>query len=857
MVDVTQGVLFIDGEPQHVQPLPWKLLVAMVEAPRELFDRERLMDLLWPGQVVVADEALSKVVSRLRTVLDEPVVRTIRGRGYRLDADVQPVVTSVAMSALPMRGREHELQQLRTWVQERRPLITILGPAGVGKTRLAQALIPSQIDAIWVDLRAAEDHHGLVIGMAASLGGKATLKSITQTLASLEDVLIVLDNAEQVIDAIRPLIGQIQDAVPHARFLLTSRLTLSEDGEHVLELAPLGLASCVQLIRDRLTTTVGDQELEKVARSVDGLPLSLVVAIARLRALGPQSFLDEIATEGPHPVTRTLSESLSRSWRLTHRDDRHALGRLSAWVASFDLRQANVVLPAKRPAGDVLQSLRDQSWLIREMDGRFRMLPSIRKFVLDHANPTEVHAGSQLHGAWFVTLFSDALDQHGGVIPPRSTIFRTLVEHLDDLIAATRRALAIDDGALAAGCVRAAQCVLIERGPAPLLRTLLETTLAIAPLRDLPSLYAGLANILIWYDEAQQSLSMIEEAVRHAEALGDPQILQLQRSKLAQYTYRAGHWQEGRKLALELLEEPNLDPLAAIHANTTLGWYGIRHSDFAATQHWFGTVYELATHHRQPESASMAVRGLGLSNLQRGRIAVATQQLREYLDYQVDMGRVQQEPDARNHLAIALILDEAWDEGRAELRAALHLATHGGHGRMALFALANFATLEIEAGLPEQAQPHVAQALKDERIRRLPYYELLIRTLGARAMLQAGDLVSASGQLERSEPLLLKLPSGVHAYWWDCKAEAAAYAERWADARRFAERSIEVQPQGLMFNTALRRSCLLATACAQLGDPLAARRWLNEAEQTLAKSDQGPDGQLGREVAATSNRVRA
>ncbi|WP_061290826.1 ATP-binding protein [Herbidospora cretacea] len=294
-------------------------------------------------------------------------------------------------------GRETEIALVGELLAAHR-LVTLTGPAGTGKTRLALHVAAGLPRAVLVDL--------------------APLAPGDDVTAAFDDVLrgagartVVVDNCEHV--PVAPLLTGLLRTMPGLRVLATSHGPLGVPGERVCEIAPLPLppesagpeevlaAAATRLFADRaasvspgFTVTAGNaRDVARVCRRLDGLPLALELAAARVRAFTPAelvSLLDSrftLLTDGPIGRHRTLEEALRWSYDLLGDDERLLLGRLSVFPGEFDYDTATEVLaypPLDRPAMTRLfPRLLDRSLLSRRRVGettRYRLLDSVRQF---------------------------------------------------------------------------------------------------------------------------------------------------------------------------------------------------------------------------------------------------------------------------------------------------------------------------------------------------------------------------------------------------------------------------------------------------------------------------------------------
>ncbi|WP_245679579.1 ATP-binding protein [Actinomadura hibisca] len=344
-------------------------------------------------------------VERLVTVL------AAEGRAGNLPAEVTRFV-----------GRAQELAEVADLV-ERERLVTLCGPGGVGKTRLALRLAadlrPSFADGAWlVELSALREPQLLPRLVAEALG--LCDQTARDAVQSLEDylsdrhLLLVLDTCEHMVDACAMLAELLLRAAPRLHVLVTGRQPLDLLGEHTYALPPLAVADAgsgpdpdsdsggdsVALFADRAAASAPGFEITpdnraqvaRLCRRLEGIPLAIELAAVRLRTMS----LDQIAARlddrfrvlgtarTRHARHQTLHAAVSWSHELCTPEEQALWGRLSVFPGDFDDRAAEAVCTGGPACGDVLDllgALVDKSVLLRDRDtGRYRMLDTLREF---------------------------------------------------------------------------------------------------------------------------------------------------------------------------------------------------------------------------------------------------------------------------------------------------------------------------------------------------------------------------------------------------------------------------------------------------------------------------------------------
>ncbi len=341
-------------------------------------------------------------------------------------------------------GRTAELDLLARLLEnpdER--LITLVGPGGVGKTRLLVEAVSrsSPGETIYVDGAALERPEFVLPALVDLLDidpsvDRPSSEVLSEHLSGRR-LTILFDNLEHLLDAAVDLAALVR-ALPGLRLVATSRAPMHISGERLVPLEPLatggqqtvaGAASvAAQLFIDRATLTGKLDEpteadlalIETICARLDGLPLAIELAAARLRALSLPALLAlltnqlAVLTGGPRDTSarhHALRATIAWSYDLLDEDEQRLLRELGVFTESFALQAVNAVCtPAERETIDLLESLFDQALLMRaedELDGepRYRMLTAIRDFALDRLR--EAGEETQLrarHAAWFLEL---------------------------------------------------------------------------------------------------------------------------------------------------------------------------------------------------------------------------------------------------------------------------------------------------------------------------------------------------------------------------------------------------------------------------------------------------------------------
>jgi len=414
---------------------------------------------------------------------------------------VREVPNSLPAERNSFVGRHGDLHELDERLQRGARLISVTGFGGTGKTRLVQHFgwrsLGDFVGGVWYcDLSNATTLDGLcgavAQGLDVPLGKTEPVEQLSHAIAGRGPCLVVLDNFEQIVGHASATLGRWLDHAIDARFIVTTRTRLGLDGEEVFDLPPLDNAEAIRLFFDRAMAIQKDFRLTEatvplLARLVDlldGLPLAIELAAARVSLLPLQDMLDRmhdrfglLRSAGGRPSRQsTLRAAFNWSWDLLPPVDRSALAQLSVFDGGFTLRALERIVVVDRTEDvemiDVLQSLIEKSWVRRVSSERFGLLASVR----DYGSAQLDRAGSELrrqtetrHWAYY------------GSLDERAATADHCVE-IENLVVATRRATAACAAAAATDCLERTWYALRLCGPA---RSAIELADGVRRLADL------------------------------------------------------------------------------------------------------------------------------------------------------------------------------------------------------------------------------------------------------------------------------------------------------------------------------------------------------------------------------------
>ncbi|USX54265.1 BTAD domain-containing putative transcriptional regulator [Lentzea sp. HUAS12] len=352
-------------------------------------------------------------------------------------------------------GRDEDLRRVAEWLRESR-LVTLVGPGGTGKTRLAVEVAHREPGEVaFVDLSATADVVRALLdgigvresGMLAS-GPVGAGQRLRAALAS-RHVLLVVDNCEHVIDDAARVLGGVLAACPDVRVLATSREPLGITGETLSPVTALDDDAATRLFLDRAQAVkpgfhAGHEVVAEVCRRLDGIALAIELAAARVRTLPLAEItarLDDrfrLLSKGSRtaaPRHRTLHAVVEWSWDLLTDAERDLAARFTVFSGGARLDAVTTVCQSDV---DTLTSLVDKS-LVEVADDRYRMLETVRAFCATHA-PDLRHE----HARWFLARAQEA-EPHLRAADQIAWLDRLAADH-DDLVAAVTWATTHDLG---------------------------------------------------------------------------------------------------------------------------------------------------------------------------------------------------------------------------------------------------------------------------------------------------------------------------------------------------------------------------------------------------------------------------
>ena len=441
-----ERLLLADGAPVKLGGRAFDTLVALLERRDRVVSKHELMDVVWP-KLVVEENNLQAQVMALRKVMGPSAIATVPGRGYRIalpveaigapartvatvpEAAAAPRPTNLPANLPPMLGRAEDLGALTALVRAH-GLVSIVGAGGIGKTRLAQELVADLAhawpDGAWlVELSSLADPALVASAVARVVGVTVPVdrpaSDVVAAVLRNQRMVLALDNCEHLLDGVVAFVEALRTAAPYVRLLVTSQEPLKAVDEHVYRLATLAAPpagaedvtrySAVEMFvaaaraadpRFALTRR-NAAAVAEICRHLDGIPLALQLAAARVPLLGIEGLrarLTErfhVLTGGARTVLRrhqTLRGALEWSHGLLTAEEQAVFRRLSVFAGTFTLEAAQqVAADATLSDWQVLEhlgALVDKSLVVAEGEDtpRYRLLESTRAFALERLGET-------------------------------------------------------------------------------------------------------------------------------------------------------------------------------------------------------------------------------------------------------------------------------------------------------------------------------------------------------------------------------------------------------------------------------------------------------------------------------------
>ena len=421
---------------------------------------------------------------------------------------VREIRHSIPLERDSFVGRQEPLQALARKFADGARLVSVLGMGGTGKTRLATRFALTWLGdfpgGVWFcDLSQARTvdgiHFAIAQGLDVPLGKTDPAMQLAHAVAGRGKCLVILDNFEQVARHAEAIVGPLLDRAAQAKFIVTTREVLGIVGEETFTLAPLPTGDAVTLFLSRAESAragfclAADDRtaIEQLVKMLDGLPLAIELAAARVRVMSPRTLLARMnerfkllwSNGGRRDRQTTLRAAFDWSWELLSPPEMTALAQLSVFEGGFTLETAEAVLDLSGStdapwAADVVQWLVDKSFVRQVAGERFDLLESVREYAAEHLRTSGRYPGSGPHAE----LAAQTRHwRHFAALDERAAAANGSIE-ANNLVAACRRAVANGDAVSAVGAMAGAWAALRLCGPFQVALSLVQAVATVAPL---------------------------------------------------------------------------------------------------------------------------------------------------------------------------------------------------------------------------------------------------------------------------------------------------------------------------------------------------------------------------------------
>jgi len=694
-------------------------------------------------------------------------------------------------------GRHDALLALARKFETGARLVSVLGMGGTGKTRLATRFALTWLGefpggVLFCDLSQARTVDGILLAVGQSLelglNNNDPLVQITQAIALRGKCLVILDNFEQVARHAEATLGTMLNRAPLANFLVTTREVLGVVGEEVLALAPLQAKDAASLFLRRAESAkqglsvngTDDVAIRKLVTMLDGLPLAIELAAARMRVMTPSDLLMRMnerfnllsSRSGRQDRQATLRAAFDWSWDLLNASEMAALAQLSVFEGGFTLQSAQAVVALGSPHGsldvvDVVGLLVDKSF-VRSLDnGRFDLLESVREYAAEHLRTTGRFSGSgetaalaaqMRHWHYFAGLDERAATAQRGI-------------EVNNLVVACQRASIAGDTEAAVGTLMGAWYVLSLTGPFRAGVDLAASVAAMAGLNERQSADIDwvAASAFDQLGQVSQALAHLESGLALAHAVGHQPgearlLLTAASQQLAQNRFFEALSTLDRALSIA---QSSTDLSLQCKVLFALGNLADVQTNHVQAQHYYASALALAREIGDKRMEGGLLGNLGGLHHDQGRLESACENYEQALALAHQVGDRRWEGNARCNLGLVHHEQGKSDQAQLEFQKALTIALEVGHVRLQGTVLCNLGIVleakqaESDALLHFSRAVVVAQDLEDFRLEGQfrGYMGLLQARMHhfpeARSCLAAGEAMLLKAQDNTSLALLL------------------------------------------------------------------------------------------------------
>ena len=697
-------------------------------------------------------------------------------------------------------GREAERVQLEDLLLEAR-LVTLLGPGGAGKTRLALQFAAHHRrkfpGGVWFcdlsEARSTDDILRLTAqALQVPLVQKDPRAQLADAIAGHGLMLLILDNVEQVASSVAELVRTWLGRAPRCGILVTSRILLGIGGERVLPVTPLPLADAVQLFVERARAVVPDFSLsadrralvEELVQRLDGLSLPIELAAARLQVFSLTQLQSRLSnrfrllrsTRRDHPGRQsTMRAVIDWSWALLSPVEQSALAQCSIFRGGFDLTAVESVVALDAFADppwpeDVLQVLLNNSLVqvvsTRSDTRRFQLLESIRDYAAEKLKASGQSGAVQLrHGRYYARMGGpeaiELFQKHG-----KSKRNWNISQDLENLIAAIDTLQQHGASTPMGHCAMAAAEIFDLVGPLQSGIQLIERVLRHDALSvELQShLLRILSRLLYRIGRMEEAQAQCRASLDLAHAAGVDLLVGLARNTMGILLHTQGEVQQAQE---------NYERAARLHRQIgTRRFEGIALSNLGNLLQQQGDRVQARTHFEAALQIQQTIGNRNSEGYVLGSLAVLCQQEGNLQEAQAHFevalhihrqtGNRHAEGSTLGNLAILCKERGEVQEAREHYEAALHIHRQTGNRTSEGIVLGNLGTTLLRLGRPREAKAHYEAALRIHRAVGNRRSEGIVQTALGSLAYKSGNIAEAQAHLEAALQLHRAVRNRMH-----------------------------------------------------------------------------------------------
>jgi predicted ATPase/DNA-binding SARP family transcriptional activator/Flp pilus assembly protein TadD len=727
-------------------------------------------------------DALSRTgqVARARQVYRDFVQRLQADLGVAPSAELKAIHDALGVSAPAgtvaprlleddgFVGRTVELRRaVSLLTQDDCRLLTVTGPGGVGKTRLAQRVVREcaslfEDGATFIaleDLATADELGGRLAGeLGIALKGRADAFDQVVDALRAHHALLVLDNFEHLVDA-APRLERLFAACPRVKAVVTSRVRLGLGTEWLLPLTGLPVPepedvgeiesfdavrlfdAAARRVDPGFDATSEPEQMIAICRAVDGLPLALELAAAWTRVLSCRDIAAELqrsgellqSTDGSRPARHASIQAVfEQSWQLLAESERQALARLSVFRGGFSASAARAVGGVALP---VLAALVDKSLLHKE-GSRCFLHPLVHQFA--HAKLRQLldaEDGVSAHGQHFLAHLVNASDRISHADPEA---LREIDTEFENIRAAWQFGVSTRAADSLARAAYGLMCYCDHRG------------------------------------RRLEGFELLQQALSCESVSTDPQALSALAAPAAWLAYRLDRYAEAEALALKAMSSRTTNArrsgggLLVYRAATVLGATCLRQGRSDEARDWLRQALDVATKEGDPINVASALDNLGLIMRTRGELDDALQLYRQALLKHREVGDAGGAAICLNNQGVVHILRSELTAAQQVLQEARQLCERHGLPSTRCMVEVNLANVALKLDRAEQAAQHARKALEVSAQTGQRGSGVEARYALVRAALAQGDLATARSELSAAMAVAIAIGRQellVHGIW--------------------------------------------------------------------------------------------